>query len=594
MKKLYRQLCNIFWLMKPYWKYGKFYVFISVFFWVAVVPATRILTVLFPAQVVSSLDSGRPFGQILAIIVGFQLVFLAIPLFEDMYINFIRNRTDKKIELKIKRSVYLKALKTDYKYIDDPEYYDKYQWAIEQHARQAGEAFSLINEFLSAVVVIASLVGIIASNNPLIVLLCVVGMVIRTYAAMRYNKVELDMESEQVPVQRRLNYYHRLFYMRDYSADMKSTSLKDYVLKNYDDASEKNVSLIVRFGRRFFGWSSFSDIVYRVIMTSCILLIVYNIYIGNIIGSATYLTIMLSIERLDNYMFEVFDLVKSANRLGMYGEKIRDFYAIESTIETDTGTDKAEPEPGAFSVDFKNTDFSYKNSDFHINDFNVHIGAGEKIAIVGKNGVGKSTLVKLLMRFYDVDGGSIEINGKNIREYDIEKLRKRIGVAFQNSNYYAMSFAENIGLYGGVDEETLEKVIQKADLKRVLEKNNADPTTEVTKEFDENGIVLSGGEAQKLAIARLFTSDFGLLIFDEPSSALDPLAEYEMTKLILDGSNLATTIIVAHRLSTIRDVDKIILVDSGSIKEIGTHDELMDLGGEYCEMFTKQAENYNK
>ena len=112
------------------------------------------------------------------------------------------------------------------------------------------------------------------------------------------------------------------------------------------------------------------------------------------------------------------------------------------------------------------------------------------------------------------------------------------------------------------------------------------------KFFDENGIELSGGEIQKMAIARLFTRDFGLLIFDEPSSALDPLSEYEITKLILDGSNLTTTIIVAHRLSTIRNVDRIIVVDNGSIKETGTHDELMLLHGEYYEMFTKQAENY--
>ena len=196
------------------------------------------------------------------------------------------------------------------------------------------------------------------------------------------------------------------------------------------------------------------------------------------------------------------------------------------------------------------------------------------------------------MRFYDVDNGSIRINGIDIKSYDVNELRSRIGAAFQNSNIYAMSFSDNIGLYGSADDDTLEYIVNKTGLNNVLEKNHADITTEVTKEFDENGIELSGGEIQKMAIARLFTRDFGLLIFDEPSSALDPLSEYEMTKLILDGSNLTTTIIVAHRLSTIRNVDRIIVVDNGSIKETGTHDELMLLHGEYYEMFTKQAENY--
>lgn len=117
-------------------------------------------------------------------------------------------------------------------------------------------------------------------------------------------------------------------------------------------------------------------------------------------------------------------------------------------------------------------------------------------------------------------------------------------------------------------------------------------STALTKEFDENGIMLSGGEEQKIGIARLLTGEFGLLLLDEPSSALDPLAEYEMTKLILDSSHFSTTILVAHRLSTVRGVDRIVLVENGTIKEMGTHEELMNLRGKYFEMFTKQAENY--
>ncbi|MDR2136167.1 MAG: ATP-binding cassette domain-containing protein, partial [Treponema sp.] len=129
-------------------------------------------------------------------------------------------------------------------------------------------------------------------------------------------------------------------------------------------------------------------------------------------------------------------------------------------------------------------------------------------------------------------------------------------------------------------------------LNKILKKNNADYSTELTKEFDENGIMLSGGEVQKIGIARLLTGGFGLLLLDEPSSSLDPVAEYKMAKLIFDSSNRATTIMVAHRLSTIRNADKIILVDGGAIKETGTHNELMSLKGKYYEMFSKQAENY--
>jgi len=135
-------------------------------------------------------------------------------------------------------------------------------------------------------------------------------------------------------------------------------------------------------------------------------------------------------------------------------------------------------------------------------------------------------------------------------------------------------------------------IVETLGLNKILEKNNADFSTELTREFNENGIMVSGGEVQKIGIARLMTGHFGLLLLDEPSSALDPLAEYEMSKLILDRSNQSTTIIVAHRLSTIRHADRIVLVDGGSIREMGTHDELIALKGKYYEMFTKQAENY--
>jgi ATP-binding cassette subfamily B protein len=238
--------------------------------------------------------------------------------------------------------------------------------------------------------------------------------------------------------------------------------------------------------------------------------------------------------------------------------------------------------------------FKYENSGFGLKNINLKINSGEKIAVVGENGAGKSTLVKLLLRLYDVTDGDILINNISIKEYDIKSLRKRIGVAFQNPNVYALSFAENIELYNKTDENKLTEILEALGLNDILKKNNADFSVEVTKEFDENGIMLSGGEVQKIGLARLMTGNFGLLLLDEPSSALDPLAEYEMNKIILSHSNLSTTVMVAHRLSTIRDADRIILIEEGNIKEIGTHDELMKMNGRYCEMFTKQAENYTK
>jgi ATP-binding cassette subfamily B protein len=242
------------------------------------------------------------------------------------------------------------------------------------------------------------------------------------------------------------------------------------------------------------------------------------------------------------------------------------------------------------NVSLSDISFAYPNSNFSLRNISLRINAGEKIAIVGENGAGKSTLMKLLLRLYDTDGGDILYNGKRIKDYDVHALRRRVGAAFQTPNVYALTLAENLQTYNRADAERLIAALREIGLSRLADKLDE----EVTKEFDENGIMLSGGEAQKLALARLLTGDFGLLLLDEPSSALDPIAEHEMTKLLFSQSSRTTTIMVAHRLSTVRNADKIYVIEDGAVAESGTHDELIAKNGKYADMFRKQAENYVK
>ena len=211
---------------------------------------------------------------------------------------------------------------------------------------------------------------------------------------------------------------------------------------------------------------------------------------------------------------------------------------------------------------------------------------------MGENGAGKTTLTKLLLRLYDVNNGELLINGKNIKEYDVHELRLNMGVVFQDIRVLAMSLRDNLTVYKDVSDEKLCEILDKLGLTEVLKKANGNLDTMVSREFTEDGIALSGGEAQKLMLARLFTSSFGLLILDEPSSALDPLSEVKLMNNILDISNTATTVMIAHRLSTVRNFDCIYHVENGEIIESGTHDELMSRKGKYYEMFVRQGENY--
>ena len=303
---------------------------------------------------------------------------------------------------------------------------------------------------------------------------------------------------------------------------------------------------------------------------------------------------ILAFYRLDSKLSEFITLLSNAQGLSLNAEKIREFFKMQSEIESADEGNAIHPADGPFSVCIKNLDFSYENSNFRLSKVNLDIRKGEKIAIVGANGVGKTTLVKLLLRLYDANNGDILYNGISIKKYDPVKLRRKIGVAFQETNVYALSFIDNLTLYDDYSRDQINEIVRKMELNSILEKGNGTIDVEMTREFNEKGVMISGGEAQKIALSRIISGEFGLLVLDEPSSALDPITEYNIMKLIMNAANLTTTIIVAHRLSTVRDADRIVVIDDGGIVEADTHDELMSIRGKYFEMFTKQAKNYVK
>lgn len=584
-----KSIGDLLWLYKPYFKYGKLFVVLSLLFWCIIVPFAQMIGVYLPSAIVNMLDSGVSFSKIFISVIIMQCILMFQPMYEDVFNLFCKNKTYSNIDAKLKKIVFEKSVKTDMKYIDDPVYYDKFSWAISQYANKAQEVHGMINKIASTIITIISMLSIIAILSPLAVVVTILGTVLENIMYVYTNRYDVAQEEELVPINRRLGYCHRVFYENKYAMDLKSTSVRLNLIRDFDEAQEKKISILKKYAKKMIPWSLAGNLTFYIARTFVILNIAYGIYTGRIETVGTYLTMMVSVETLKNAMNEMFYYVKDANRLSMYAKKIRAFFDTESIIETEQNTAKIFPN-GRFDIKMKNVNFNYENSNFLLKNINLEISQGEKVAIVGENGVGKSTLVKLLMRFYDVSGGEILINNVNIKEYNLESLRKHIGVAFQHTNIYAMSMYDNLNVYDNGEIDT--SMLKSAGVEKILKKNNADINSELTKEFDKSGIMLSGGEIQKIGIARLLSGDFGLLIFDEPSSALDPLAEHEMSELILSSSNYATTIIIAHRLSTIRNVDKIILISNGTVSEVGTHDELMVAKGKYFEMFSKQAENY--
>lgn len=278
------------------------------------------------------------------------------------------------------------------------------------------------------------------------------------------------------------------------------------------------------------------------------------------------------------------------NEHSLYIEKVKKFLAYAPKIQGD------EAEVPAFeTLTVKNLDFAYPFSEKTIlRHVNLEIRKGEKIAFVGYNGAGKTTLIKLLMHLYDATSGEILYNGRNIKDFSPAPYRQHIGAVFQDYQIFAATIAENVigGEYREENEEAVMSALRAVSCMEKLEQLPKGIQSQLTTEFSADGVGLSGGESQKIAIARVFASPFELIIMDEPSSVLDPIAEYALNQSILKNAEDRTVIFISHRLSTTRIADRIYIFADGEIIESGSHDALIAQNGKYAEMYRVQAKKY--
>ena len=585
MKKLKRTVGNVMFLLKPALKLGK-----GLFFLMLVAQAlpslvNSLVTVATPKVAIDGLLSGLSAGRIILNVGILILAQLAVIVVTNL-LGFGVNIKQTEFALKFTKLILQQAMVTDYRFLDKPEYYAKYQLTYQQFSSGSQNTFQSFIQLLSALLTCAAMFAVIALLGPWVVLIVLAGSVIQVFFSVREVKINMRLSRESVEMSRGINYGARMLQERQYAADMKVSSMGTYVLAWVDKYIQWTKEMQVRFVRPRLKLNLASNVFNQLTTLGTVAYVIWGIAGGRIGSIGDYAALIAASTTLSNQLRNLFAVFSSMAQISEQAEQAREFFDLSSVIEPSKGET---PPKGPLSLELKDVSFAYPESDFCLKHLNLKIAPGEKIGIVGENGAGKSTMAKLLLRLYDVGSGEILYNGKPIREWDVHELRKRVGIAFQDSNLYALTLRENLQYYNpeASDEQRL-KALKTVGLDRLddLEKT-------VSREFLEDGVMLSGGETQKLALARLLMDDFGVLILDEPSSALDPLAEYKMTKLMFDVSN-TTTIMIAHRLSTIRDADRIYLISGGEVAEEGTHDELMARNGKYAEMFRAQAENYTK
>lgn len=594
MKHMTNSLKNIILLIKPYWKYGKTYIILSIIMSVVVAPVNALASVFFTQSVIDAVAHEVSFFEVIIIILRFLFVLLFTLLIQNTFDIFYKEKKSTEIQLNLNQDIYRQILSTDYKYFDDPEFYNNYTLTVNEYSNKSREAVELIINILKSLSTIISMGSVIIVLGPWLVVITVIEMIITVFIETQKNNVNIDKRMKSLAFDRKLGYVHRVFYQREYAADIKVTKLKNYLFALYRESGKSKIGIIKAYAGVLFRWLFTQNCFGIVYNASIMIYISYGLLVSKkIIGVGKFMSLITANTQLMQSMYGVFGLFSQANNLSLYAEKIKLFFESESSIENSI---KGDDELGLvfpFKLELNNVSFHYPNSNFGINNISFSIDPGEKVAIVGENGAGKTTITKLIMRLYDPDKGGIFINDKSICDYNLSKLREKIGIAFQATNVYALSLADNLNLYRENSDAELLNTIKELDFDNIFDKSRGDLRIELTKEFEQNGLMLSNGEIQKIGIARILSNNFGLLILDEPSSSLDPIAEYKLTNILYSQANKTTTILIAHRLSMVRGADCIYVLKDGEICESGTHDELMKKRGMYYEMFIKQSENYH-
>ncbi len=396
----------------------------------------------------------------------------------------------------------------------------------------------------------------------------------------------------------RRSYIQRAFYLTDYAKEMRLSDMSDKLLADHMETVTDYKRIKCKYARKLVILDYTTRISHEVVaILGAGLYAVYATLVRGTMGVGDCLVVLNSIGSVSGYLQNLVANLASFHEHALYIENLRSFVEYVPKIRENPEGYQTHHAP----IIASHVRYRYEGAEKDaLQDVSVTINPGETVALVGQNGSGKSTFVKLLLHLYEPTEGDITLDGHDMNEYNLSSWRNHFNVVFQDYRIFALTVAENVLMRPLADEPEareadyarVKKALIAAGAWERVEKMPKGPDTMLTREFDDKGVVLSGGEAQKIALARVFAGDSPVVILDEPTSALDPIAEYTVFANMATACCERTLIFISHRLSSAVSADRIFLFDGGRIVETGTHRELMEKNGHYAEMFRKQAESY--
>jgi ATP-binding cassette subfamily B protein len=484
------------------------------------------------------------------------------------------------------------AATLDLDQFEDSVFYDKLERARQQTVGRTVMLSQVMSQVQDLISMAFLLTGLIAFN-PWLILLLAIAIIPSFLGESHFNSKNYALSRSQTPERRELDYVRYLGASDETAKEVKIFGLADFITARFKTLSDKFYQDNSKLAVRRSLWGTLFSILGTIGYYAAYGYIVYETVIGkSTVGNLTFLA--GSFRQLSALMETMLSRFTMVSQGAIYLKDFIDFFEIEPKIKKPANA-LAFPNPIQSGFVFENVGFQYRNSNRWANrNLSFELKPGEKLALVGENGAGKTTLVKLMARLYDPTEGRILLDGKDLKEYDLDDLRHNLGIIFQDYIRYQMTFYHNIAV-GNIQEIENEELVKKAAelslADQLAMKLPGSYQQWLGRKFND-GVELSGGEWQKVALARAYMKDAQVLILDEPTSALDARAEYEVFQRFAQLTTGKSAVLISHRFSTARLADRILVLEKGQLLESGTHEQLLMIGGRYAELFNLQARGY--
>jgi len=558
----------------------------------AMTPMAVYLGAVLVNRIADASSNKIPFADLLPIVIGLWIV-ATLQRTISAYMGYGRNLFVRRVELEAERRLLAKASKVDIGNFDNSNWHDRLARAKRDVSWRPGDLTWSVLGLSSNLVTIILMASLLASLHYVLVVLALAAAALSLMLESRVTSKLYEFFYKETPEERERGYIGDLLAQPRTTKEIRAYVLADYLLGRHANLSEslfRQRALMYRAGTRV-------SILTGIVTGTTLALAYLFVSIKGAEGLIDPGGVVLVIGAFTSVSSTLALISSTFVSVDQHTTFLDDYFSFLSIDELVKKVETPERLPASLDkgIVFENVSFKYPgSSEFAVQNFDLTINSGELIALVGENGAGKSTIVRLLLRFYDVDNGSISIGGVDLRKTDPEELRNRVGVLFQDYANYELTVRENVTMgrpNAEVFDDRVLRSLRDARSEWLVKKMPNGLDSKVGRLF-EGGHDLSGGEWQRLALARIMYRDADIWILDEPTSSLDPEAEAAIFAELKENLKGRIGIVISHRFSTVRIADRIAVISDGKVSEVGSHKELMKARGRYSELFELQAAGY--